>query len=77
MLVCAPVSGTLSSWWPLQGTLAAFMQAGSERFPTCLGFSKRSVNQGYSMGEGAMLRCSGKAKDQRAPCTGHFAWVVW
>lgn len=77
MCICMPVSGTLSLQSPLQGMLAARMQAGSQCSPTYLEFSNRSVNQGYGRGEGMMLRCSRRANDQRAPYTGHFAVVVW
>lgn len=55
----------------------SLLQAGSQRFPTYLGFSNGSVNQAYGMGEGRMLRCSRKANTQRAPRTGRFALVVW
>lgn len=77
ILICLPLSGMLSVRLPLQGVLAAFMQAGSQRFPTYFGFSNRSVNQGYGTGEGVMLRCSRTASGQRAAHTGHFALVVW
>lgn len=59
-----------------QRVLAVLVKAGSQCFPTSLGFSNSCVNKGCGTGEGTMLTCSRKANDQRASYMGLFASVV-